>query len=143
MNELMDLYGNKDLAILGFPCNQFGHQENLKDNEILCSLQYVRPGGEYIPKFNMFVKCDVNGANQHPVFEWLKDHLRHPSDNELVLMKDPQLVTWSPVRRYDISWNFEKFLVNRKGQAFRRFSPRFQTSDLKSHIEQLLAEPLS
>lgn len=140
MNELVDAYGGKGLVILGFPCNQFGHQENLKDDEILRSLQYVRPGGGYCPKINMFTKCDVNGANQHSVFAWLKERLPHPSDDEVSLMNDPKLVIWSPVRRTDISWNFEKFLVNRKGEAFGRFSPKFQTSDLKHHIEQLLGE---
>jgi glutathione peroxidase len=143
MNELMDLYGSKGFSVLGFPCNQFGHQENLKDSEIISSLKYVRPGSGYVPKLDMFVKCDVNGSNQHPVFEWLKDQLHHPSDEQLMIMTDPKLVTWSPVRRYDISWNFEKFLVNRKGQAVHRFSPRFQTTDLKTYIEQLLEETSS
>lgn len=62
MNELSDRFGDK-LVILAFPCNQFGHQENTKEFEILNSLKYVRPGAGFEPKAKLFSKvfwCHVS-----------------------------------------------------------------------------------
>lgn len=64
MNELMDKYSRKGLAILGFPCNQFGHQENCNNSEILNSLKYVRPGNGFTPKIDLFGKVSVNGKRR-------------------------------------------------------------------------------
>ena len=59
MNELMTSYASKGLSILGFPCNQFGHQENCNNEEILNTLKYVRPGGGFVPKIQMMEKIEV------------------------------------------------------------------------------------
>lgn len=59
MNELMDKYSSKGLSILGFPCNQFGHQENCNGNEIMTALKYIRPGNGFIPKIQMMSKVEV------------------------------------------------------------------------------------
>ena len=88
MNDLIDKYSQKGLAILGIPCNQFGHQENCNNKEILNSLKYVRPGNGFVPKIEMFSKVQVNGDNVHPLFSYLKEKLPFPSDEQEFLMKD-------------------------------------------------------
>ncbi|KAK1332693.1 hypothetical protein QTO34_007376 [Cnephaeus nilssonii] len=169
MNELQRRLGPRGLVVLGFPCNQFGHQvrgaeragvaaraglgalpsgrrpqphargaerppqarfppalgragvrarpgwckENGKNEEILNSLKYVRPGGGFEPNFTLFEKCEVNGAQAHPLFVFLRQALPAPSDDPTALMTDPKFIIWSPVCRNDVSWNFEKFLVGR------------------------------
>ena len=60
MNELMDKYASKGLSIIGFPCNQFGHQENTRNYEILPLLENVRPGNGYKPQFDMMGKVEVS-----------------------------------------------------------------------------------
>ncbi|KAL1789897.1 glutathione peroxidase 2 [Sigmodon hispidus] len=130
--------GSRRLVILGFPCNQFGHQENCQNEEILNSLKYVRPGGGYQPTFTLTQKCDVNGQNEHPVFAYLKDKLPYPYDDPFSLMTDPKLIMWSPVRRSDVSWNFEKFLIGPEGEPFRRYSRTFQTINIEPDIKRLL-----
>ena len=134
----MDQYGSSGFTTVAFPCNQFGHQENFKGEEIMRALENVRPGNGYVPKFDMFARCDVNGENAHPVFEFLKEKLPQPSDDSLSLMSNPSLIIWRPVCRNDISWNFEKFLIDSNGEPFRRYSPRFHTKDLGKDIEHLL-----
>lgn len=140
MNELMDKYSEKGLAILGFPCNQFGHQENCANNEILNSLKYVRPGNGFIPKIDMFSKISVNGKGTHPLFVYLKEKLPRPDDDEVELMSDCKLILWAPVLRYDVSWNFEKFLIDSNGVPFKRYSNNFPTADIAPDIEVLLSK---
>uniref|UniRef100_H2PXN0 Glutathione peroxidase n=1 Tax=Pongo abelii TaxID=9601 RepID=H2PXN0_PONAB len=140
MNELQRRLGPRGLVVLGFPCNQFGHQENAKNEEILNSLKYVRPGGGFEPNFMLFEKCEVNGAGAHPLFAFLREALPAPSDDATALMTDPKLITWSPVCRNDVAWNFEKFLVGPDGVPLRRYSRRFQTIDIEPDIEALLSK---
>ena len=62
-----------DLAILAFPCNQFGQQEpGGNDLEVLNGIRYVRPGNNFQPKMTMFRKVEVNGAREHPLYTHLK-----------------------------------------------------------------------
>ncbi|PWA16239.1 hypothetical protein CCH79_00004558 [Gambusia affinis] len=126
------------LVVLGFPCNQFGYQENCTNGEILHSLQHVRPGGGFKPNFTLFEKCDVNGANTHPVFAYLKYKLPYPEDDPSSLMQDPRFLVWSPVSRADVSWNFEKFLIGPEGEPFKRYSRNFPTIDVEPDIQRLL-----
>uniref|UniRef100_A0A2K6PFF9 Glutathione peroxidase n=1 Tax=Rhinopithecus roxellana TaxID=61622 RepID=A0A2K6PFF9_RHIRO len=140
MNELQRRLGPRGLVVLGFPCNQFGHQENTKNEEILNSLKYVRPGGGFEPNFMLFEKCEVNGGGAHPLFAFLREALPVPSDDATALMTDPKFITWSPVCRNDVAWNFEKFLVGPDGVPVRRYSRRFQTIDIEPDIEALLSQ---
>uniref|UniRef100_A0A9L0J329 Glutathione peroxidase n=1 Tax=Equus asinus TaxID=9793 RepID=A0A9L0J329_EQUAS len=140
MNELQRRLGPRGLVVLGFPCNQFGHQENAKNEEILNSLKYVRPGGGFEPNFTLFEKCEVNGAQAHPLFAFLREALPAPSDDATALMTDPKFITWSPVCRNDVAWNFEKFLVGPDGVPVRRYSRRFPTIDIEPDIEALLTQ---
>lgn len=140
MNELMEKYSAKGLVILGFPCNQFGHQENGSGEEILNSLKYVRPGNGFEPKIELFRKVSVNGSEAHPLFVYLKEKMPRPSDGEDLLMNDCKSILWSPVLRSDLAWNFEKFLIDSNGVPFKRYSRYFLTSNIASDIEALLAK---
>lgn len=113
-------------------------QENCRNGEILNSLKHVRPGGGYEPSFTVFEKCDVNGANTHPVFAYLKDKLTYPDDDPVSLMQDPKFLVWSPISRTDISWNFEKFLIGPEGEPFKRYSKNFETINIEPDIQRLL-----
>lgn len=137
MNQLCEKYGDK-LVVLAFPTNQFGHQENSNGQEILNALKFVRPGNGFEPKAIMFDKIQVNGEGEHELFAWLKTHLPTPSDDAISLMTDPKFIIWSPVRRSDISWNFEKFLIDQNGNPVKRYSKAFLTSDIAKDIDALL-----
>uniref|UniRef100_A0A671RSJ9 glutathione peroxidase n=1 Tax=Sinocyclocheilus anshuiensis TaxID=1608454 RepID=A0A671RSJ9_9TELE len=137
LNELQSRYPHR-LVVLGFPCNQFGYQENSSDAEILNSLKYVRPGEGYKPAFTIFEKCVVNGSDAHPVFSYLKDKLPYPDDDPMSFMADPKYLVWNPISRNDISWNFEKFLIGPEGEPFKRYSKRFQTINIAPDIQRLL-----
>lgn len=138
MNELHSRYSTEGLVILGVPCNQFGHQENCKNDEILQSLKYVRPGNAFEPKFQLLEKVNVNGEDAHPLFVYLKEELPFPCDNATALMTDPKFIIWSPVSRNDISWNFEKFLITPDGEPYKRYSRNFLTIDIEADIKELL-----
>uniref|UniRef100_M4APJ2 Glutathione peroxidase n=2 Tax=Xiphophorus maculatus TaxID=8083 RepID=M4APJ2_XIPMA len=140
MNELHEKYSSQGLVILGVPCNQFGHQENCKNEEILLSLKHVRPGNGFEPKFQLLEKVDVNGKDANLLFVFLKEKLPFPSDDPSSLMTDPKLIIWSPVSRNDVAWNFEKFLIGPDGMPFKRYSRRFLTSDIEEDIKKLLSQ---
>jgi len=156
MNALADKYGDK-LAILAFPCNQFGHQTNEGNDEFLNTLKYVRPGNNFEPAstVTVFEKGDVNGADALPVFKWLKSEMMMPNDeaedtkgngmtdqDALILPRGgfggSTVVLWTPVARSDIAWNFEKFLVGPDGAAVKRYSRYFDTNAIASDIDALL-----
>ncbi|CAG0924172.1 unnamed protein product [Notodromas monacha] len=138
LNELVERFPRDKFAVLGFPSNQFGKQENTRNEEILNSLKYVRPGNGYEPNFDMFAKIEVNGANCHPLFDFLRRSLPTPSDDSYSLMSNPQFIVWSPVSRTDISWNFEKFLVDHEGRPIKRYSKEFESKDIADDIEELI-----
>ncbi|XP_051532655.1 glutathione peroxidase 1-like [Myxocyprinus asiaticus] len=100
MNELHSRYADQGLIILGAPCNQFGHQENCKNGEILQSLKYICPGNGFEPKFQLLEKLELNGQNAHPLFLFLKEKL---PDDSMSLMTDPKSIIWSPVNRNDVA----------------------------------------
>jgi len=156
MNSLAEKYGDK-VKILGFPCNQFGHQTNEGDEEFLNTLKYVRPGSnfEVNSEITIMQKCNVNGADALPVFKWLKKESPIPCDewkdtkengcadpDALVLPRGAfggsTVVLWSPVARSDIAWNFEKFLVDGEGNLVKRYSRYFPTAEIASDIDALL-----
>ena len=89
------------MQVLGFPCNQFGGQEPGTEDEIL---EFVR--SNYDVDFPMFAKIEVNGDGAAPLYRLLKE--AQPGDGD------------SP----DITWNFEKFLIDKHGDVVRRFPPQ-------------------
>jgi glutathione peroxidase len=88
------------VTVLGFPCNQFANQEPGTDAEIL---EFAT--SEYDVTFPMFHKIEVNGDGAAPLYTWLKSQQPGAGD--------------SP----DITWNFEKFLVDAEGTVVARFPP--------------------
>ena len=103
------------LLILGFPCNQFGNQEPGSAEEIsaFCTLNYD-------VTFPIMAKCDVNGANAHPLYQWLKQ-------------QKPGLLGIEAIK-----WNFTKFLLDKEGQVFGRYAPQTDPEALVADIERLL-----
>ena len=98
LEELYQKYRKQGLEILGFPCDQFGHQEPGSDKEIrsFCELNYG-------VTFPLFSKIEVNGKNQHPLYKHLKAEA-------------------GGIFGDDIKWNFTKFLVSREGKVLDRFA---------------------
>jgi len=140
MNELVERFGSS-LAVLGFPCNQFGSQEKGNGQEILDSLKANRPGNGFEPKFSLFQKGDVNGNNAQEIFNWLKLVLPSPNDQnpgDAEIMSDPKRILWKPVKRSDIAWNFEKFLIGKDGVPIKRYSKKFPTSEIAVDIQTAL-----
>ena len=104
-----------DLAVLGFPCNQFGAQEPGDATEIanFCSLTYD-------VKFPMFAKVEVNGSGADPLFKYLKSKAKGVLGTE------------------SIKWNFTKFLIDKDGNVVERFAPTVKPEALKGDIKKLL-----
>ncbi|MDM4769724.1 glutathione peroxidase [Solimonas sp. SE-A11] len=106
---------DKGLAVLGFPCDQFGHQEPGDENEIknFCSLSYD-------VSFPLFAKIDVNGDNAHPLYKYLK--------------------TASPgiLGTEGIKWNFTKFLVDKSGNVVKRYGSMDTPEKIEKDIAALL-----
>lgn len=108
-------YKDKGLAILGFPCNQFGGQEPGTEAEIqtFCSTRYE-------VSFDMFAKVDVNGSGTHPLYKHLKKEA-------------PGLLG-----SQGIKWNFTKFLVDPQGKVLKRFSPQETPEVITRELKSLL-----
>lgn len=114
LETLYQTYKDQGLVVLGFPCNQFGGQEpgDAEDIANTCQLNYG-------VTFPMFAKVDVNGADAHPLFKWLVDAAPGLLGNA-------------------IKWNFTKFLINRQGEAIKRFAPITKPEALADEIQALL-----
>jgi len=135
LNALIEKYSGEKFQVLGFPCNQFGLQEpGANAREILATLQSVRPGGGFFPNFKMFSKTEVNGKNESAIFTFLKSRCLPPRR----LFFDTQKLFYEPLHQNDIRWNFEKILVDHKGQPFRRYEPSVKPTDLIPDIDALL-----
>ena len=115
LEELEREYSARGFEVLGFPCDQFGHQEPGDEAEIknFCSLTYD-------VTFPMFAKVDVNGDAAHPLWRWLKD------EKSGFLGIDA------------IKWNFSKFLVGRDGRVLKRYAPNDAPESLRGDIEAAL-----
>jgi glutathione peroxidase len=108
-------FSPRGFAVLGFPCNQFGHQEPGDAAEIanFCKLTYE-------VDFPMFAKIEVNGPHAHPLFKWLT-------------AEAPGVFGTRGVK-----WNFTKFLVDRSGAVAGRFAPTATPEALRSEIAKLI-----
>jgi glutathione peroxidase len=114
LQELYDTYAERGLVILGFPCDQFGHQEPGTEDEIaeFCSVNYG-------VSFPMFAKIDVNGKDAHPVYQWLRTEKGGMLGDK-------------------IKWNFTKFLVDQQGNVVERYASTTKPEKLAADIEKLL-----
>jgi glutathione peroxidase len=115
LQQLYDAYADRGLTILGFPCDQFGHQEPGTEDEIASFCQR-----NYGVSFPMFAKIEVNGSGTHPLFAWLKDEKRGLGGRA-------------------IKWNFTKFLIARDGTVLDRYAPQTEPAELTEDIEKALA----
>ena len=116
LEALHKAYGPRGLAVLGFPCNQFGSQDPGSNEEIagFCQLNYG-------VSFPMMAKIDVNGAEAHPLYRWLT-------------AEAPGLLGSKAIK-----WNFTKCLVGKDGQVLKRYAPQDAPAKLASDIEAALA----
>jgi len=117
LESLYRRFQEQGLAVLGFPCDQFGHQEPGDEQEIksFCSLTYE-------VTFPLFAKIEVNGAGAHPLYKYLKSERTGLLGSE------------------SIKWNFTKFLVNREGEVVQRYAPTDSPEDIEKDIVRLLAD---
>ena len=115
LEQLHQELESSGLAILGFPCNQFGKQDPGENGEIeeFCQINYG-------VSFPIFSKIEVNGANAHPLFSYLKNEARGLLGSKA------------------IKWNFTKFLVNREGLVIKRYASNDKPNAIKTDIEKLL-----
>lgn len=134
---LYQKYSSKGFAVLGFPCNQFGGQEPGSVAEIKNCLRYVRPGNNFTASFPLFSKVEVNGANTHPLYEFLRSTCPSPTG---LIMGNKDDITWEPVTCVDIHWNFEKFLVDKTGKPFKRYTPDVFPDALEGDVQYLLSQ---
>lgn len=130
---------DKGLEILDVPCNQFGHQAPGSDEEIkqFCTLKF----GADFPQFK---KSDVNGANELPLYTWLKSQKPclggYDAKLAAVMEKLYNEANPEPRKKDDIQWNFTKFLINRNGEVIARFEPTVDMKEVKKQVEAALAE---
>ncbi|XP_023567879.1 epididymal secretory glutathione peroxidase [Octodon degus] len=130
LNVLQEELKPSGLVVLGFPCNQFGKQEPGENSEILPGLKHVRPGGGFVPNFQLFEKGDVNGEKEQKIFTFLKRSCPHPSE----LLGSSRRISWDPIRVHDIRWNFEKFLVGPDGVPVMRWLHHTPVSVVRSDV---------
>ncbi|MDZ7890448.1 MAG: glutathione peroxidase [Rhodoferax sp.] len=116
LEALHQQYGSKGLAVLGFPCNQFGAQDKGSNDEIssFCQLNYG-------VSFPMMAKIEVNGSGAHPLYQWLAGEA-------------PGLLGTKAIK-----WNFTKFLVGKDGKVLKRYAPTDTPASLSKDIEAALA----
>lgn len=115
LEALYRRYQYKGFAILGFPCDQFAHQEPGSEAEIqsFCSLTYE-------VTFPLFAKIEVNGSGAHPLYKYLKE-------------AQPGLFGSEAIK-----WNFTKFLVNREGQVLKRYAPTDTPEKIESDLRRMI-----
>jgi len=115
LEALWKKYQDRGLAVLAFPCNQFGGQEPGNAGEIaqFCQVNFGL-------SFGLMAKVEVNGAKAPPLYEWLKSEA-------------PGIMGTRSIK-----WNFTKFLINRQGEVVRRYAPTDKPAALEQDIEALL-----
>jgi glutathione peroxidase len=114
LQKLQDKYADRGFAVLGFPCDQFGHQEPGSEEEIAAFCEQ-----SFGVTFPMFAKVDVNGDDAHPLYQWLKEER-------------------GGLLGGAIKWNFTKFLVGRAGEVLGRYGSTTKPGKIRPDIEQAL-----
>ncbi|MHB8447952.1 MAG: glutathione peroxidase [Rudaea sp.] len=115
LEALYEKFKDKGVVVLGFPCDQFGHQEPGDEAEIrnFCSLTYD-------VKFPLFAKIEVNGANTHPLYKYLKAQAKGVLGSE------------------SIKWNFTKFLIDADGKVLTRYAPTDTPEKIEKDLTRML-----
>jgi glutathione peroxidase len=114
LEQLYRDYKKEGVQVLGFPCNQFLHQEPGHSKTIQAFTQSC-----FQLTFPLFEKIEVKGPNQSPLYAYLAEHM----------VQKPWLF---------VPWNFSKILVSREGEVLRQFLPTTRIQKIRSHITQLL-----
>ena len=117
LEKLHQQFSAQGLEVIGFPCNQFGSQDPGNNSEIGAFCQK-----NYGVSFTMMEKIDVNGADAHPVYQWLKSQA-------------PGLLGTEGIK-----WNFTKFLVGKDGRVIKRYAPQDTPAKIASDIEAALKQ---
>lgn len=117
LERLWQSHRERGLAVLGFPCNQFGKQDPGSNEEIgsFCQVNYG-------VSFPMMAKVDVNGPQAHPLYQWL-------------VQEAPGILGTKAIK-----WNFTKFLIGRDGRVLGRYAPTVAPQALIDDVEQALAQ---
>lgn len=137
LEKIYEEYQIKGFEVLGFPANEFGAQEPGTNSEIqqFCQTKFG-------VKFPMFEKIVVKGAGQHPLYHYMTEVQPQAELSAQGNSFEEKLKNYGVIRQHqqDILWNFEKFLVNKKGEVVARFSPDMAPDDpkIKKAIEQAL-----
>ena len=137
LEALYKKYKDQGLVILGFPCDQFKHQEPGTDEEIaeFCRLNHG-------VTFPLMKKIDVFGANAHPIFKYLTQQVPTEEVHGLkdkATMKLVDGLSKSEGREEGgVRWNFTKFLISKDGSLIKRFAPVAKPEDMETDIEAML-----
>lgn len=115
LEKLHQTYSDRGLVVLGFPCNQFGSQDAGSNEEIATFCQR-----NYGVSFPMMSKIEVNGAQAHPLYQWLT-------------AEAPGLLGSKAIK-----WNFTKFLVGKDGRVIKRYAPQDAPEKLAKDIEAVI-----
>ena len=136
LEALYQKYKDQGLVIIGFPCDQFAHQEPGSDEEIaeFCRLNHG-------VTFPLMKKIDVNGENAHPIYNYLKsvapteEYKGFKAKATHTMLKG---LSKSAKEDNDILWNFTKFLISRDGATVKRFPPTTEPADFENDVKEML-----
>ena len=136
LEALYQKYKDQGFTIVGFPCDQFAHQEPGTDAEIeeFCRVNHG-------VTFQLMKKIDVNGAQAHPIFEYLKSQAPTEEYKGLKAKAAQKLfksISKSVEKESDIKWNFTKFVISRDGTVIKRFAPTTTPEQMEKDIQALL-----
>ena len=136
LEALYQQYKDKGLVVIGFPCDQFAHQEPGSNEEIaeFCRLNHG-------VTFPLMAKVDVNGSKAEPIFEFLKSQAPTEEYKGLKAKATQKMlkgISRSVEKDSDILWNFTKFLVSRDGSTVKRFAPVAEPKDFAKDVEAML-----
>ena len=136
LEALYQKYKDQGLVIIGFPCDQFAHQEPGSDEDIaeFCRLNHG-------VTFPLMSKIEVNGANEHPVFTFLKAAAPTEEYKGLKAKASQTLfkkLSKSVEKDSDVKWNFTKFLIARAGQTVKRFPPTTTPEEIDGEISAII-----
>ena len=137
LEALYQKYKDQGLVIIGFPCDQFAHQEPGSDEEIaeFCRLNHG-------VTFPLMKKIDVNGENAHPIYKYLKS-VAPTEEYKGIKAKATHTMlkglSKSAKEDNDILWNFTKFLISRDGATVKRFPPTTEPADFENDVKEMLA----
>ena len=136
LEALYQKYKDQGFVIVGFPCDQFAHQEPGSDEQIaeFCRINHG-------VTFPLMSKIDVNGKDAHPIFEFLKSQAPTEEYNGLKAKATHAMLkglSKSVEKDSDILWNFTKFLINRDGTMVKRFAPVTTPEEMEDDIKAML-----